>query len=410
MIDKFGGAIIKYPYSAGGKGSRVILDTWQIKEVYDALITDYSKDYRRICGTDKKWPLLIESRMSGVEISFTVLVDKNGRFQILPTAMDYPERFAGPASKDNPITGGMGSISPHPMNSQELIEMAGDQIIKPFVDLLSALKAREKDTLRPCVLYPGCIVTFDSRMRPKRIRMCEMNIRPGEPEFQPVTRRLRNLGQLIKAMFDGNLHEIRPEVREDQISVSLPLVTGPGGPDGQKGYPGSCTKNESLQIDLVYCKKKNIQLIPSGMSYDEKENVFKSDGTRIVYLNVNGSIKEGEKAANVAERLQEKLLIAFDSGKIKVVPRENPNGNRLDLRRDVGGHYLIAEKTFLPKDACGDIVAKLKSAVGKDVIILTDDGSETKGVLTEFDETCHEAEINKNSRIGTQAIKSIVLS
>ena len=55
-------------------------------------------------GGKGNWPLLIESLMSGVEISFTILVDKNGNFQILPTAMDYPERFEGPAGKKNPIT------------------------------------------------------------------------------------------------------------------------------------------------------------------------------------------------------------------------------------------------------------------------------------------------------------------
>ena len=71
--------------------------------------------------------------MSGVEISFTILVDAKGDFQILPTAMDYPERFEGPASKNNPITGGVGAISPHPMETPELIEMAGDVIAKPLI-------------------------------------------------------------------------------------------------------------------------------------------------------------------------------------------------------------------------------------------------------------------------------------
>lgn len=340
-IDEYGGAVLKYPYSAGGKGSRIILDTWEIKEVYDGLISDYAKNYEKICGRDR-WPLLIEARMSGAEISFTVLVDKNGNFQILPTAMDYPERFVGPASKDNPITGGMASISPHPIETEALIEMAADEIIKPFINAL-----RRKKILRPCVLYPGCIVSFDHQMKPTRIRMCEMNIRPGEPEFQPVARRLRNLGQLIKAMFEGNLDEVVPEVRENQISLCVALVTGPGGPDGQKGYPWSCTKGEQVAIDFEYCAKKGIQLIPSAMDFDREKSIFKSDGSRVIFLNANAAIRPGEKSSAVAaRRLRKKLLQAFDTGKIRVIPRENKNGNRLDLRRDVGEHYFIAEKTF----------------------------------------------------------------
>lgn len=347
LIDKFGGAVIKYPYSAGGKGSRIVLDSWQVREVYEQLISDYGKNYKRIFGEDKKWPLLIESRMSGVEVSFTAFVDKEGNFQILPTAMDYPERFSGPASKDNPITGGMGSISPHPVETEELIEMARVHIFEPFV---KALKA--KNILRPCILYPGCIVSLDPYLKPTRIRMCEMNIRVGEPEFQVVAKRLRNLGYLIRAMFEGKLNEVQPEVRHDQVSMTIALVTGPGGPEGQKGYPWSYTVNETVEVDFEYFRKKNIWLIPSAMQYNEK---YKSGGSRVAYLIANTAVKEGESVADATERLRKKLLEAFDAGKIRVIPRENPSGNRLDLRRDVGYHYAICEKTFLKKDSHGGV-------------------------------------------------------
>lgn len=342
--DRFGGAVLKYPYSAGGKGSRIIRSPWEIKEVYRTLMNDYKDSYKKMFGDKKPWPLLIESFMSGIEISFTILVDKYGHFQILPTAMDYPERFAGPASKDNPITGGMGTISPHPMETDQLIEMAAEYIAIP---LIAGMK--EIGILRPCILYPGCFISMDPYMNPTRIRVSEINIRPGEPEFQPVARRLRNLGVLIKAMFDGNLDEVVPEVRTDQISICLVLVTGPGGPKGQKGYPWSCTKGEPVEIDFNYFRKKNIQIIPSAMDWNEEKNIFKSDGTRVAFLNANATVKgdnSRESRAEVAEQLQKKLLKAFDSKKIRVIPRKNENGNRLDLRRDVGSHYKVAESSF----------------------------------------------------------------
>jgi len=342
MIDKHGGAVMKFPLSAAGKGSRLILDAWQIRETWDGLMADYGKDYRAIFGDLMPWPLLIEARRMGVEISFTVPVDKNGNFQFLPSALDYPERFAGrPAGKDNPITGGMNSASPHPMDTKELFEIAGDQIIKPFIRALAI-----NNILRPCILYPGCVISLDHQMRPKRILMYEMNIRPGEPEFQPVARRIRNLGPIMKAMLEGNLDTVVPEVRQDQVSMSIALVTGPGGPDGQKGYPWSCTKGEPMEIDFAYCEKKSIQLIPSAMDYDAEKEIFKSDGTRVIYMNANATVKPGETIALTAYRLKEKLLTAFDAGKVRVIPRENPSGNRLDLRRDVGDHYIIAENAF----------------------------------------------------------------
>ena len=344
LMDTHGGAVLKYPYSAGGKGARIIRNSWLIREVYETLINDYREPYKTQFGKKGPWPLLIESLMSGAEISFTMFVDGNGDYQILPTAMDYPERFEGPAGKDNPITGGVGAISPHPMETPDLIEMAGDIIAKPLIEAMKA-----QNILRPCILYPGCFVSLDQNMQPTRIRVSEINIRPGEPEAQPVARRIRNLGALIEATAEGRIKDVTPEVREDQVAVCVALVTGPGGPDGQKGYPWSCTKGEPLEIDFKYLKRKGIQVIPSAMTVSDNSEIFKSDGTRVAFLNGNVTIKGNERRGEVAKRLRNKLLAAFDNGKIRVIPRENLEGNRLDIRRDIGLHYAQVERIFPQK-------------------------------------------------------------
>ena len=337
-LHEFGGAVLKYPYSAGGKGARIILNAWEIREVYDGLMQDYKEDYAKACGKKSPWPLLMEARMAGVEISFTILVDKAGNYQILPTAMDYPERFAGPPGLDNPITGGMGSISPHPMESPELMDLADRLIAAPLIKAV-----REKGLLRPCVLYPGCFVSFENNLRPTHIRVCEINIRPGEPEFQPMVKRLRNLGALMQAMAEGNLDKVQPEVRADQVSLCVALVTGPGGPKQQKGYPWSLTKGEPLEMDFDYFDKKKITVIPSAMDYAADEGIFKSDGSRVAFLVANATVKEGQPRGQAVESLRLRLLNAFDNGKIRVIPRENDKGNRLALRRDIGLHYHKAE-------------------------------------------------------------------
>jgi len=340
-IDRFGGVVLKYPFSAGGKGARIISNAWEIREVYDKLIADYKDNYRKLFTKKKPWPLLIESLMSGAEISFTILADGNGHHQILPTSMDYPERFEGPAGKNNPITGGTGAVSPHPMETPALMEMAKKTIAEPLIKIM-----RKENILRPCILYPGCFVTLDGATRPTRIRVSEINIRPGEPEAQPVARRLRNLGALISATLEGNLNEVEPEVRDDQVAINFALMTGPGGPDGQKGYPWSCTKGEPVALDLKYLKRKGIQLIPSAMSFSKEDDCFKSDGTRVAFLNGNITLKANETRGQMADRLRKKLLTAHDNGKIRVIPREDKSGNRLDLRRDIGRHFLMVEETF----------------------------------------------------------------
>ena len=330
-----GGAVIKFPYRAAGKGSRVIISPWDIPGVYAEFISDYGEAYRQKHGDDL-WPLLIESRMNGIEISFTIFVDAQGNFQILPTAMDYPERFYGPPGKYNPPTGGMGGISPHPLETPELMELAAESIVKPLI-----LAMKREGILRSCILYPGCIADFDADGKPLSLRVCEINIRPGEPEFQVVARRLRNLGALFLAMFEGNLDEMQPEVKEEQIAMTMALVIGPG-PGKKKGYPWSqYQRGELLRIDESALEKSGIFVIPSGMGY--RNDAYIADGTRIIYL--AGNTSRGKRTrGEAAGRLNGKLLSAC--GFVRVVPRDNPAGNRLAWRTDIGLQYEIADRLF----------------------------------------------------------------
>jgi phosphoribosylamine--glycine ligase len=130
-------------------------------------------------------------------------------------------------------------------------------------------------------------------------------------------------------------------VRADQLSLCIALVTGAGGPKQQKGYPWSLTKGEVVDLDFDYFDKKKITIIPSAMDY--VEGAFKSDGSRVAYLVANATVKGAQTLGQAAEPLRQKLLNAFDNGKIRVIPREDEQGNRLALRRDIGLHYHQAE-------------------------------------------------------------------
>jgi len=362
FIREHGGAVFKYPYSAGGKGSRPVFRVEDILDVWNKLIKDYSEDYATLHGDDR-WPVLIEAWKSEIEISFTTLVDGNGNFRTLPTAMDYPLRFEGPPSQYNPVTGGMAAIGMHPAESPDLIKMVGEKVFKPFIN-----EMKKNGILRPCILYPGCRVSLDPETgKPVDIMVYEMNIRAGEPEMQVVARRLKNLGEMIVATIEGRLDEVEPDVRKDQISICLALVTGPGGPQGQKGYPDSYTKYEPVVINFKSLTKRGILVVPSNVSWDEKNKRLVSDGSRVFYLIKNATVKSGQKRGKVAEALRNTLLQAFDNGVVRVIPREAEESfdaarmlfkqgnipkakfekaeaafekaNRLDVRRDPGRIY-----------------------------------------------------------------------
>jgi phosphoribosylamine--glycine ligase len=97
FLQDFGGAVSKYPYSAGGKGARIINSDWDIPVVYDGLIKDYAKEYSERFGKNGEWPILIEEKRAGTEVSFLILIDKKGNYCVLPTTMDFPERFDAPS-------------------------------------------------------------------------------------------------------------------------------------------------------------------------------------------------------------------------------------------------------------------------------------------------------------------------
>lgn len=362
FIRNHGGAVLKYPYSAGGKGSRPVFRVEDILAVWHKLLQDYGKDYEER-HADNKWPLLIEAWKSEIEISFTALVDAKGNFRILPTAMDYPLRFEGPPSQFNPVTGGMAAIGMHPAETPELINLVRAKVIRPFV-----VELKKKGILRPCILYPGCRVSIDPVTgKPAGILVYEMNIRAGEPEMQVVARRIKNLGELIVAAFEGRLDEVEPDVRKDQISICMALVVGPGGPQGQKGYPDSYTKYETAAVDFKRLAKRGVLVVPSNVSWDEEKQRLMSDGSRVFYLSKNATVKPGQKRGAEAKTLRHRLLQAFDDGLVRVIPREAEEAfeaakilfkqgnipkekfekaeaafektNRLDLRRDPGRIY-----------------------------------------------------------------------
>ena len=104
-----------------------------------------------------------------------------------------------------------------------------------------------------------------------------------------------------------------------------------------------------------------------NISWNQEKQHLMSDGSRVCYLSKNATVKPGEKRGEVAKKLRNTLLQAFDQGLVRVIPREAhetfeaaeilfeqgnitdtefkkaraafEKSNRLDLRRDPGRIY-----------------------------------------------------------------------
>ena len=144
------------------------------------------------------------------------------------------------------------------------------------------------------------------------------------------------------------MNEVAPEVRSDQVSLCMALVTGPGGPKQQKGYPWSLTKGEVVEMDFDYFDKKRITVIPSAMDY--AEGGFKSDGSRVAYVLANATVKAGQStgagggapAAEAAQRLRQRQDQGDPPGRRKGQPAGAAPGYRGALSEGGSAEMAVA--------------------------------------------------------------------
>jgi phosphoribosylamine--glycine ligase len=160
--------------------------------------------------------VVLEERLQGAELS--VLAFSDGR-TILPmqAARDFKRAHDGDRG---PNTGGMGSYSPVPACTPELM----DRIAREILDPIGAAVAAEGEPYVG-VIYAGLMLTTDG---PKVI---EFNCRFGDPETQALIPRLgSDLAEAMLACVDGSLAGLRlawrPEACVTVVAAS-------------EGYPGS---------------------------------------------------------------------------------------------------------------------------------------------------------------------------
>ncbi len=158
--------------------------------------------------------VIVEERLKGPEISLLALIDDRTMY-VLETAQDY-KRLSD--NDEGPNTGGMGSVSPSPHATDELLVQVQRDIIIPTLDGL-----RREGAVYRGVLYVGLMLTAAG---PK---VLEFNCRFGDPETQAVLPRLKSdLLELLHACATGRLEET--EIEWDQRSAVCVVMASGGYP------------------------------------------------------------------------------------------------------------------------------------------------------------------------------------
>ena len=163
--------------------------------------------------------VVIEEFMQGQEMSLLAFVDGE-TVRLMPPSQDHKPVFD---NDQGPNTGGMGTYSPVPHISQEIVEEAIRTILKPAAKAMVA----EGRPFRG-ILYAGLMLTAEG---PKTI---EFNARFGDPETQVILPRLESdLLAILLAVVEGRLAEV--DIRwSEEAAVCVILASG--------GYPGHYAK------------------------------------------------------------------------------------------------------------------------------------------------------------------------
>lgn len=161
--------------------------------------------------------IVIEEFMTGEEASIFALCDGETAL-LFGWAQDHKRAFDGDTG---PNTGGMGTYSPAPIVTPDLLRITQDEILDPT---MAGMKAEGNPYTG--VLYAGLMVEDG------RPRLVEYNARFGDPECQVLMLRLKSdIVPYLLAATRGGLKDLPAPQWHDEAAVCVVYAA--------KGYPDS---------------------------------------------------------------------------------------------------------------------------------------------------------------------------
>ncbi len=263
FIKKMGTPIvIKADGLAAGKGV-VIAETEEeaIQTVKDMFGGKFGEASKRI---------VIEEFLDGEEASYIAMVDGD-KLVPMATSQDHKQVFDG---DKGPNTGGMGAYSPAPIIDENLEKEILEKVMYPTLKGM----INEGKKLRG-FLYAGLMVGS------KGINVLEFNVRMGDPETQPIIRRLESdLVQHILDIIDGKIEEVKPKW-SNKWSIGVVMAS--------KGYPGKYEKGKEITGIEEAEKDPDIVVFHSGTTI--KDGKIVTNGGRVLTVTaVGNTLKEAK--------------------------------------------------------------------------------------------------------------------
>jgi phosphoribosylamine--glycine ligase len=265
-------AVLKADVLAAGKGVIICQTEADARAAVDVFFGE-----RRFGHTT----VVIEEFLEGEELSLFALCDGRRAVAMTP-AQDYKRIFDG---DEGPNTGGMGSYSPVPGISDDLVGEMTATVHQPIVDEL-----RSRGTPFHGVLYAGLMMTAAG---PK---VLEFNCRFGDPETQAILPRLRSdvLGLLDSSARTSGLAETSIDWSSDW-AVTVVLAS--------RGYPQSSSKGDVI-TGIDEAEAAGAEVTHAGTAIEDGQLV--TAGGRVLNVTALGSspAEARERAYAAAGKIQ----------------------------------------------------------------------------------------------------------
>ena len=249
--------VIKADGLAAGKGVVVAMTEADAIAAAHAMLCEHAFG-------DAGQQIVIEAFLSGEEVSFIAMVDRNGYVLPMASSQDHKARD----NRDTgPNTGGMGAYSPAPLVTPTLHARIMDEIIRPTVAGMAA------DGRPYCgFLYAGLMIGADGA--PK---VLEFNCRFGDPETQPIMLRLQSdLAALCLAATNGRL---------EQHSVAWDSRAALGVVMASEAYPNVYPKGETIR-GLEQDFGDTVKVFHAGTA--QQDNAVVTAGGRVLCVTALG--------------------------------------------------------------------------------------------------------------------------
>lgn len=248
--------VIKLDGLAAGKGVEVCHNMQEanlfLKEIDEGKFGKYSGK------------IILEHFLDGQELSYIVLVDKNGNVLPFATSQDHKRRDD---NDKGPNTGGMGAYSPAPLATKKMEDRILREIIFPT---LKAMK--EIGSPFTGFLYAGIMIVEGNPF------VLEYNVRLGDPETQVILPRMENdLVSILLSATKGELDK-RTIAWDPRPAVCVVMAA--------KGYPDEYEKGHVI-FELDQAEKNGAIVFHAGTKMGE-DLLFRNVGGRVLGVTALG--------------------------------------------------------------------------------------------------------------------------